>query len=107
MLFNFFKKRTLNKNDVELLKSIKNLLRNLGFGDIYGILGNNQAHLRSLLCDDPHCYEVEDNKPRSCTLNDHDLKSVKALKDNNEWALRYKEEDLYNKLCKLIDNLKE
>ena len=101
----WFKKRNFNKDDVKLLKEIRQVLKWIGLGDVYGLCGNNQAHLRDLLCDDPHCYEVVDGKPRECTLNEHDKECVLRLRDNNNECLRYKESDVYNRLCELIRKL--
>ena len=41
----WFKKRNFNKDDVKLLKEIRQVLKWIGLGDIYGLCGNNQSHL--------------------------------------------------------------
>lgn len=98
----------LTQDDIDLLKNIKNKLSMLGLGHQYGLMGNNQAHFRSLLCDDPHCYELDENEePRQCTLNDHDKKLVLQLKDNNDFGLDFKKDHMYERICELIDRMEK
>ena len=107
--YSFIKEQyKLTRNDIDLLKNVKDKLAMFGLGHQYGLMGNNQAHFRSLLCDDPHCYELDDNKkPRKCTLNKHDKELVLQLRDNNDMGLSLKKDHIYEKICKLIDRMEK
>ena len=76
---------------VVLLEEVKDFLRDIGCGDIYGTLGHDAGGVLShdVLFNDPHCQSFDqDGKLMTCQLNPRDKRNVT---------------DVYNDLNNVID----
>ena len=76
---------------VVLLEEVKDFLRDIGCGDIYGTLGHDAGGVlsHSVLHNDPQCWELDENGNRvTCQLNPRDKRNVT---------------DVYNDLNNVID----
>lgn len=91
----------MNIVDERALESMLHICQMLGFGDQYGLLGNNNAHFGDLLCDGRNGHEIDDRKIRDCSLNEHDLICVRRLERNNNEALQLGK-DMYKQLCSYV-----
>jgi len=103
----------LNESDVKLLKEVQELMRHVGFGEIYGGLGRMTAIVHhQLLNDNPKCYTLDkDGKKRECKLEPCDKQGViemsniiDSLKHMNSRNLTY---DRFSKLIEKIEKAED
>ena len=96
------------KEDMQLLRELKDFLQSIGLGTIFGYLGRNQAILHhDILHDDPYCRELDKKGGyKKCSLKGRELMSICELCDNEANILEYSSRNLYGRLSELIERHK-
>ena len=95
---------------VVLLEEVKDFLRDIGCGDIYGTLGHDAGGVlsHSVLHNDPQCWELDENGNRvTCQLNPRDKRNVTDVyNDLNNVIDKGQSQEFVDRLGDAIEHLK-
>lgn len=95
---------------VVLLEEVKDFLRDIGCGDIYGTLGHDAGGVLShdVLFNDPHCKSFDqDGKLMTCQLNPKDKRNITNIYDDlNHIIDKGQSQEFVDRLGDAIEHLK-
>ena len=95
---------------VVLLEEVKDFLRDIGCGEIYGTLGHDAGGIlsHSVLHNDPQCWELDENGNRvTCQLNPRDKRNVTDVyNDLNNVIDKGQSQEFVDRLGDAIEHLK-
>lgn len=98
--------KAITKDEMNLLRDIREMFEKMGLGNTYGYLGRNQAIIHhSILHDDPHCRTLDKNgKYKKCKLSQGELIAMCELCNNEASILEFAQKKFFEKIGKMIDS---